>query len=114
MSKSIRRSSPIFQAAEKLIDLASALPVGSIPRDIANAMRSTLDLMTKGGLRVHPTWESDLNVRIWAEAKFTRTSELAALNGHRTDLVRCPQSPQDGHGVNPRHGTSPTKNGLLT
>lgn len=44
MSRGIRRSSPIFQAAEKLIDLASALPVGSEPRDMTDAMRSTLDL----------------------------------------------------------------------
>lgn len=44
MSKSIRRSNPIHQAVEKLIDLASALPVGSEPREMADAMRFTLDL----------------------------------------------------------------------
>lgn len=44
MSKTIRDTSPIFQRAEELVDLASQLPDGSEPHEMAKALRPVLDL----------------------------------------------------------------------
>lgn len=44
VKRSIRQSSPMLKSAEKLVDFVSVLPVGPELREMAECMRSTLDL----------------------------------------------------------------------